>query len=335
MTLSRKRGFTLVELLVVITIIGILIGLLLPAVQSVREAARRTQCSNNLKQMGLAANSHLEEHGHLPGSGWGYRWVGDPDRGFGEDQPGGWIYNILPYVEQTALHDLGTGLDVEAKRPYITEVTQTPLTLFYCPSRRRTQVYPHYEGTLVSNKPRNANIAEQVARTDYAANGGDVFVSPITGPDSYDQAPSYDFRRTQFAQCTGVSYIRSKVTDGDIKDGMSNTLFCGEKNVDAGKYSSWDPPGDAQSMYIGYDPDVTRWTVVEGNESSGYSTKWTPIRDTINASFSRQFGSAHAGGCIFVFCDGSVRTISYSVDPITFRYLGNRRDQRPVDASEL
>ena len=101
-----RRGFTLVELLVVIAIIGILIALLLPAVQAAREAARRSQCQNHLKQLGLAMLQHEEAHRFFPTGGWGWGWIGDPDRGFDYRQPGGWVYNSLPYLEQTGLHEL-------------------------------------------------------------------------------------------------------------------------------------------------------------------------------------------------------------------------------------
>jgi prepilin-type N-terminal cleavage/methylation domain-containing protein len=105
-----RSGFTLVEVLVVIAIVGVLVAILLPAVQMARESARRSSCANNLKQLGVAVLLHEHSHGTLPTGGWGPDWVGDPRAGFGPKQPGGWIYNILPYLEQQNLHDLGKGL---------------------------------------------------------------------------------------------------------------------------------------------------------------------------------------------------------------------------------
>ena len=104
---GRRRGaFTLVELLVVIAIIGILVALLLPAIQAAAgEAARRGQCKNNLKQLALACLQHHDTFKTFPASGWGWHWTGDPNLGYGREQPGSWTYHILPFIEETALHD--------------------------------------------------------------------------------------------------------------------------------------------------------------------------------------------------------------------------------------
>ena len=132
--LSRRgRGFTLVELLVVIAIIAVLIGLLLPAVQSAREAARRTQCKNHLKQIGLGCITHLDARKHLPSGGWGSRYTADPNRGLGPDQPGSWYYGILPFIELQTLADLGKGMSVTsgAFRTASTQLHQTPVATFH------------------------------------------------------------------------------------------------------------------------------------------------------------------------------------------------------------
>jgi len=94
--LNSKAGFTLVELVVVIAIIGLLVAMLMPAVQQVRSSARQTFCRNNLRQLGLAFSNIEASHGHFPSMGWGYYWHVDPNFGIGKNQPGGWTYQILP-----------------------------------------------------------------------------------------------------------------------------------------------------------------------------------------------------------------------------------------------
>lgn len=219
------RGFTLVELLVALAIIGVLLGLLAPAVQMAREASRRTACSNNLKQLGLAAKMHVDAHGIFPTGGWGAGWIGDPDGGFGPKQPGGWIYNVLPYLEQQALRDLGRGEPPAAKRETCVQLLQSPLALFHCPTRRAVQLYP-YTG---KSPLENATPPQQVAKSDYVIN-------------------------------KLVSNERSEVIVADVQRdaGMSNTVLAGEKSLVSSHYEDGQGEGDKLSMFGGDSNDIAR-----------------------------------------------------------------------------
>jgi prepilin-type N-terminal cleavage/methylation domain-containing protein len=179
----RRRAFTLVELLVVIAIIGILVALLLPAVQQAREAARRSQCQNHLKQIGVGFLNFESTNKFLPGAGFSPWFVGDPQMGAGRKQPGGWMYQILPYIEEQALYDMPNDgqkkLVTQQQKTAAVAMQATPVTIFNCPSRRPAKAYVW---ALTPNwKPLNSDPITSVARGDYAANSGDC----SWGPDKY------------------------------------------------------------------------------------------------------------------------------------------------------
>ena len=127
----------------VIAIIGILISLLLPAVQAAREAARRAKCVNNLKQLALGCLNHESAVKAFPTGGWSFCFLGHPDLGVGPSQPASWLFNILPYIEESTLYKTQQGKTGTALQSAATTLITTPLNAFYCPSRRPTQNYPN------------------------------------------------------------------------------------------------------------------------------------------------------------------------------------------------
>ncbi len=327
MRVRMRNGFTLVELLVVITIIGILISLLLPAVQSAREAARRAQCANHLKQVGLAMLSHHQAVGYFPSGGWGWTFVGEPERGTDKKQPGGWAFNLLDYLEQSNLRQMGLGLSDAARTDAIVERIATPIATFNCPSRRRSITYPDKR---VSNPYRTASndaiFATKAALTDYAINAGDHSNTKLTnGPTSVAAGDAMaDGDWPDMSDRNGIAHQRSEVSLAQVRDGSSNTYMIGEKYLNPDKYSTGSDNGDNENLYVGVDNDHYRFT---------YPDFGSPRQDRPSVENYSIFGSAHPSGWQAVFCDGSVHSMSYSLDAATHSRLGNRKDGQVIDGS--
>ncbi len=339
---STRSGFTLVELLVVIAIIGILVALLLPAVQAAREAARRMQCVNNIKQLALACLNVESTEGAFPTAGGSVSEFEDADSQLGPQhgyEYASWMFQLLPFIEEQTLHDLRDNNTAGNNAFTDTALAETAVSAFNCPSR-----YGRF----------GINNADLYRFGDYAGvmsshfdNGWTGFAwEGWTGPRTGSEGGEEDVVWTGIIARGGHTNLNSntidkftRITFGKITDGSSNTILLAEKAVASDRYTI-----DNNSPF--------QWWEIRGYYSAadwptmrmfGANTTGTGGREEVPvlgdneerpANFNSEgqykvekgFGSAHPGVFIAAFGDGSTRTIAFDADLILLDQLGKRED---------
>ncbi|MHC2067460.1 DUF1559 family PulG-like putative transporter [Bremerella sp. T1] len=314
---SKRSGFTLVELLVVIAIIGVLIALLLPAVQQAREAARRMQCTNNLKQIGLASHNFQDTYGHLPFGGadlTSATALGSDCCSAQQLDYLNWTYHLMPFIEQQNLYDLGDENDVVNSASVI---ARNPVIGYYCPSRRAPTPHSGYY------------------RTDYAGNAGEWH------DDGANKETSTGKKGVIVNNKLGLKMVVER-----IRDGSSNTIMFGEKALHPESHGT---EGGDNERYVnaGWDQCVMRWgsfydtsdgttyglSPISDNDSVYKNDSGSWVFDKTELSHGGEFGqwhayfgSSHAGVANFALADGSVRSVPFTVDQNVFRRATNSKD---------
>jgi prepilin-type N-terminal cleavage/methylation domain-containing protein len=300
----HRRGFTIVELLVVIAIIGVLIALLLPAVQQAREAARRTQCKNNLKQIGLALHNYETTHGLFPP---GYLYIEGNDY-TGPVVPGfelanhqglGWGALILPYVDQAALHK-SINFDLPVFDPTNLAPREEHLAVYLCPSD------PDSDGNFVVRDDTSTPV-EQYAASSYCANWG-----PADAANNIDATPDAS---------PGVFYRNSRTRVRDVVDGLSTTIAVGERTN--GEIPGGTPPHPFfETAWFAAAREIAAPTDDHGHMVL-FDAQFLPNQAT-GPGADRGVSAPHTGHAQFLLCDGSVHSLNENVDASLYRALCSR-----------
>ncbi len=308
--MTKKTGFTLVELLIVITIIGILMSLVMPAVNSARETARQMTCKTHLMNLSRGMLTHnTANNGRFPTGGEDYRHIGDVNRGTAGQiggvtsaaQRGGWPFCIADFV--------GIG---NVKNAGLLERCKTPVPFFYCPSRRKPELYRSLTREVIGDD-QQGNNPYLTSKTDYAANSGDIGSPEVDHDSCYNSG--------------GVIFTFSTIYDHDVTDGLSKTCLLGEKhlNINVSRDQSVDDGGDDDCFLAGRNFDSLR---VSGDAKTIY-------RDREGWEGVTYFGSAHPTGIHMVFCDGHLAKLNYTIDPTILSRLTNRKDGYSVSESDV
>jgi prepilin-type N-terminal cleavage/methylation domain-containing protein len=319
----RTRAFTLIELLVVIAIIAILVGLLLPAVQKVREAAARATCTNNLKQIGLAFHNHADTTGYLPSGGQHWSMAptyGTPVVGVAPNpaapastpadvrqQRAGWGFQILPYIEQNNVYNGGGQKTLGGQ---MSQARAAVIKTYFCPSRRAPVAFTQSTSWYIPNS--GYPFTGTHAQTDYAGS--------IANNSNLNGVIVQTFRNNKGNSVPGTKFRDPITMASGFPDGTSQTLMVGDKRRRLGNNSFRSDDNEGYSS--GWDHDVLR------------RTNRAPLPDVTNQDGDGRFGGVHTGGFNGVLADGSVRFIRFSIkccgSGSTFYRLGHRFDGRPL-----
>ena len=317
-TRNARDGLTLIEFVVVISIIAVLLAMLLPALMSVRESSRNLSCANRLKQISMATQSHVSAHRHFPAVGWGSNWIGLRDRGFGLSQPGGWLFNILPFIEASSMHELAIS-EQEARSLVGLDRIERYSTIihlaFVCPGK------PDPNNSYKTEGPAWHGQAFGGHPSSYAINAGSNTIGgELVGPVDLDFKDFAALWPSKTSPPNGIASPGRLIFPRDVVDGLSNTLLAGEKYVQRERRNY---VGDTLSPWFGFSLSSVRYVAIK------------PFRDNDPHGDPQSFGSSHLSHFNVTMADGSVHALQFEIAESVLLNLGMRNDGNVISREDF